>query len=103
MRVRGIINLLVQLRIGHEVILDSFELKKLIHAMQLLIDIWPAALRNPIRRVGLQRNSTLRTSQQILPLVQIDSILTRKNSLSEQEREDELVLFKQRQTHVLIE
>lgn len=81
----------------------SVELRKLVHAVKLFVNIWPGALRNPCSWIRLQMNRSLCAGKQELPFVHVNLVSAGENALREEEGEDEFVLLEERETDVLVE
>mmetsp|Transcript_11724 Transcript_11724/g.17934 ORF Transcript_11724/g.17934 Transcript_11724/m.17934 type:complete len:320 (+) Transcript_11724:685-1644(+) len=99
-RVEDLLELLVEL---NEVVVDTLEVLQLAHAVELLVDLTPLEVIEPVGWVGLGVNGTTGSSQEEAPLTHVDLVISEEDLSAEQEREQKLVGLEQGSADVLVQ
>lgn len=103
MSIWSIINLFELFVELNEVAFDSLEDFKLVNGVQLLIELRPLNVIEPVGWIWLDINLTTWTSQKESPFYQVNLVVSEENLHTEHEGEQELVSLEQRSTDVLVE
>lgn len=85
-----------------EVLLNAFKDRELAHSIELPVQIRPLVSRDPIGGILRHFDFTCGTGKQIPPLSLINLVISLQYLYGQQEREEKLLLFEERSTHIFV-
>jgi hypothetical protein len=95
--------MLILITLGHKVFENPLKSRQLIHAIELPENIGPGVIIDPVGGVILHFNFSRGPRQQIPPLIGIHLLLPKLYLHSQHKRKEQLMLLKQRPTHILVQ
>ena len=98
--IEDLLELLVEL---NEIGVDSLEVLDGGHVVELLVNLSPLDVVEPVGRVGLVLNLSAGASKEESPFLHVDLVVSEEDFRTQQEREQELMGFEQGSTDVLVQ